>query len=64
MTMGKLGYSGEDPASRATSVMTAACPLGHPQLLSSIAQPIATQTYNGTIFIAMFTCDTPIPDAD
>jgi hypothetical protein len=62
--MGKLDYAGENPDSRATRVMTAACPRGHPRLLGSTAQPIATDTFNGSIFLAMFTCDTPIPGAD
>jgi hypothetical protein len=64
LTMGKLGYSGENAKSAATRVMTSACSLGHPRLMSSVTQAIATDTYNGNIFIAMFTCDAPIPDAD
>jgi hypothetical protein len=62
LAMGKLDFSGQDPASKATRVMTSACPSGHPALLASTAQKITTASFDGVLFTAMFTCDVPIPD--
>lgn len=59
MAMGKLDYD-NDPRSTATRVMLAACPLGAPMLMAAMAQHIQGQTYSGTIWIAMFTCNDAI----
>jgi hypothetical protein len=61
---GSLDFEGQDPGTKATKAMLAACPQGQPTLIFAEATKITTESGTHNSLGALFTCNQPIPGVE
>lgn len=62
--IGPLEFAGQNPVTKATKVMNAACPHGQPSLLMADGPAFKIGNSTDSMLIAIFTCNQPIPGVE